>query len=134
MKYTNFKWVDIVTMIFGVSLVLGVITFPAPKRLDYVPDAVKGLTSLSGVLVGFIGFCVTYFYSNIESKKIKKWLMSRIIAFVLIIGIGLMFIMNSYQEMVLFDNLVASYKWVWSGSVILIILFLNTTILFSVEE
>jgi len=134
MKYTRFKWVDIFTIIFGIITVLAVINSPAPKSLDYVPDAVKGLTSLGGVLVGFIGFCLTYFYSNVGDMMIRKWLQGRLIFVVLFIGVGLVFIMNSYHDMVLYDNLAGSYKTILIGIVIIIALFLNTTILLAVEE
>jgi uncharacterized membrane protein len=66
---------------------------------EYVPNAVTGLTTLSGILAAFSGFWLIHIYST-ALEQTKKWLSKRIAVIVPLIGLCLLAISGSLSELV----------------------------------
>jgi len=126
----DIKITDVVFLIMGIFMISVVIIFPREplKNLEYAPDAIKGLTTIASILVGFTGFCMTYTISIIEEKETKKWLKRRAGYVTILIGVGLMILIMAYGELVNGD-LSTSYYMTFISMAIILSLFLDTIFL-----
>lgn len=127
------KYIDVFFLCLGIIGVILQITHEPPKSLEYIPDAVRGLTTLASILVGFIGFFTTHSITTTENMEFKKWLRGRVIYTTTIIAFGLLFLAIAYVNLA-DGNLVSSYKWMMVSLVIIIVLFLDTITPFMFEE
>jgi amino acid transporter len=126
----DIKIIDIFCLIMGIFWIsVAIISHTEPpKNLEYVPDAIKGLTTLASILVGFTGFSMTYTISIIKEEETKKWLKQRTGVATILIGIGLLILIMAYGELVNGD-LSASYYMTFISLGIILLLFLDTILL-----
>lgn len=136
MSNLSAKLIDAVFLVFGVIMIIVVATNPLPEDLNlrYVPDAVKGLTTLTGILVAFMGFTITYTYSRSEIPEFRNWMRSRVPYALFLIGVTILIIVGAYTDLV-HSRLAQSYMMIQLSVLIISILFADTIfVLFKVEE
>ena len=135
MAFVNMKYFDAFFLILGIIFIISRIFDTTPlAHPEYVSDAVRGESTVAGILVGFTGFCVTYMVSTAEDIETKKWLKKRAGITVLLTGIGLLFIIMGFTNLVYEDDLLVSYKWVRTGLTIIVLLFIDTSLLIPLSE
>jgi len=135
MTFNQMRYVDAFFLIFGIILIALRISNPSPlKNPEYVSDAVRGLSTVAGILVGFTGFCMTYMVSTAEDIETKKWLKKRAGWTIIFIGIGLLFILGAFQDLVYKNDLSPSYEGANIGVIIIVLLFIDTSLLILFSE
>lgn len=118
----RFEWLEIFWIILGVLFVFEVLRSPSPSEDNFIPNAVTGLTTMLGILTGFIGFLLNYTYSNLKDNEIKKWLSKRIKAIVFVVCVGLTFAFGSFSDLV-YGRLESAYKTASIGAGIIFLAF-----------
>ena len=115
--------IDIFSLIFGVVVLRGLNT--TVNLPQYVPNAVTGLATLSGIFTTFIGFWITYAYlhSNEQAKKyISGWKNYRFALIIFFLFLGLLFILGSITQLV-YGNYNSFQTSLIGTSIILAVLF-----------
>lgn len=120
MVKARFEWIEIFWIIFGVLLLFLISTNPPPPENNFVPNAVTAFTTMAGVLTAFIGFWLTHAYSNLKDEETKRWMSKRIKAIVLVVGVGLIFLMGSFSDLV-YGRLESAYKTALFGTGIIVL-------------
>ena len=89
----------------SIAFIVGIvvcISYLVPRPLvhpEYVPNAVTGFATASGVLAAFTGFWLTHIYGN-ASQQTKKWLLKRIAVLVPLIGFCLLIVFGGLYQLV----------------------------------
>jgi len=133
MVKARFEWIEIFLILFGVSLPFLVSANPPPPENNFVPNAVTAFTTMAGVLTAFIGFWLTYAYSNLEDEKTKKWMSKRIKAIVLVVGVGLLFVMMSFNDLV-YGRLESAHKTALLGTGIILLALMEIMFIIALRE
>jgi len=107
----------------------GLLFFVYSQNVDldvtYVPVAIEGLATVSGILVGFITFSVSHAYSDKKSVKgFKKWAHTRLLVMVLFVFIISGLIWLSFMFLVK-GNLESAFLYSQFGFVLCIPLILE---------
>src|SRR4030067_2250745 len=89
----KFKYIELVALVgFIISTALSFIQYQqVPMRLDYIPSAVTGFPTLSGILTAFVGFWVSR-QGTPADEKTRKWMQEREVTIILIITSGLLLV------------------------------------------
>jgi len=114
MVKARFYWIEILLIIIGVLLPFGAIFPPLPED-NFVPNAVTAFTTMAGVLAAFIGFWLTYFYTNLKDEETKKWMSKRIKVIVVVVCFGLGVVMLSFRDLA-YGHLETAYKTATFGT------------------
>lgn len=133
MVKARFEWVEIFWIIFGVLLLFLVSASPPPPENNFVPDAVTAFTTMAGVLTAFIGFWLTHAYSNLKDVETKKWMSKRIKAIVLVVGVGLIFVMGSFTDLV-YGKLESAHKTALFGTAIIVLALVEIMFIIAFRE
>ena len=88
---------------------------------------------MAGILTAFIGFWLTYAYSNLESGETKKWMSKRIKAILLVVGFGLIFTMLAFGDLV-YDRLESAYKTALFGTGLILLAFAEIIFIVAFRE
>lgn len=117
----QFIYFDIAFIIIGSLLVITVLSLPT-VHTEFVPQAVTGLATVSGILVATIGFWLNHSLKDVETLP-KKWLSVRFIVIILVILFGIISVVGSLTNMV-YGDLNSSYHFSILGvSLIVMVLF-----------
>jgi hypothetical protein len=130
-KLWHAELILIVMFLLGAAVA---ITNPLPQKLEYVPDAVKGLTTLLATLVGFTGVCLGFLYSSRKSAEIDSVVRPRVKIIISILAMTIGFASFAFTSLVTGD-LFWSYKAAYVSFGLASFCFLETVILltFKVE-
>lgn len=102
-------------------MVISTLSFPA-VHTEFVPQAVTGLATVSGILVASIGFWLNHSLKDVETVP-KKWLSVRFIVIILVILFGILSVVGSLTNLV-YGDLNNSYHFSILGvSLIVMVLF-----------
>ena len=132
-RFVSLKLVDTILSIIGLVLSILIAYTPFVIKLDYVPDAVRGLTTLTSILAGLISFLINYALLTTKDEEIAKELRKRLVGTVFVIALGLYFVFLSYISLVEGD-LVLSYKTILIGCLIMSLLFIDTSLVSVLEK
>lgn len=117
----EFIYFDIAFIIIGCLMVISTLSFPA-VHTEFVPQAVTGLATVSGILVASIGFWLNHSLKDVETVP-KKWLSVRFIVIILVILFGILSVVGSLTNLV-YGDLNNSYHFSILGvSLIVMVLF-----------
>jgi hypothetical protein len=108
------KLFEILILVFSSVIIISVLVNPVQYGLNNVPVAVSGLTTISGILVGFAGFSLTHAYSSHDNYQFRRWFKKRVTVLVLPIVLGFMFIAFAYFSLVQ-NNLELSFRFAAAG-------------------
>jgi protein-S-isoprenylcysteine O-methyltransferase Ste14 len=133
MVKARFEWIEIVWIIFGVLLLSLVLTNPPPPEINFVPSAVTAFTTFAGILTAFIGFWLTHAYSNLKDEETKKWMSKRIKAIVVVVVIGLIFVMMSFNALV-YGWLESAHKTALFGTGIILLALVEIMFIIAFRE
>lgn len=126
-KKKDFEIIDAFFLILGIIVFFGVVTAEQPKNLEYIPDVIRGLTTLASILVAFTGFYLSYAVSTAEEEETKKWLKRRTAYITVFIGIALLILISAYGDLV-HGTLFNALKTMYMSVFIIAFLFLDTII------
>jgi len=112
-------------------MIIVAIAAQPPKSPEYVPDAIKGLTTLASILVGFTWFCMSYMISTTKEEEMKQWLKRRAMYVIFFIMISLLILAGAYTDLVN-GNLAESFKTMQVSLIIISLLFTDTAFLLAV--
>lgn len=70
-----------------------------PMKLDYVPNAITGLTTLSGILTAFVGVWLSR-QENPGDEETRKWMQERSVSIILVIVTGLLLVAGGLSSLV----------------------------------
>jgi len=97
------EMIDIFSIAFGVLYIAFILFNVKIDKPEYVPNAVSGLATMSGILTAFIGFWFTFVFSHAseQSKKfIGGWRGYRLVALVIALFIGLVSVIGGLSSLV----------------------------------
>lgn len=115
-------------------LVLIMVAMPSLEGARHVSIAIRGLTTLSGILIAFIGFSLNHSYASFKGSESRKWIKSRIKVIALIILLSFVVFFFSYAAMVLYDNMELSFKTSAVGVALTMSMFFESIIILLKEE
>jgi len=98
----NFVYVEIIwTIAFGLICLFSFIQLKnAPMNISYIPNAITGLTTFSGILTAFVGFWLTRQNNNPGDKITRKWMREREAAIVLTLVSGLLLVAGGLTSLI----------------------------------
>ncbi len=105
---------------------------PPIKNPDYVPNAITGLATMSGIMTAFTGYLITYIIERLTDTP-KEWLSKRIIVVVFSMGIGLLFVMIGLSQLV-FGSMETAYYGTMFGTILVILPFFEIMFMVIVKE
>lgn len=105
---------------------------PPPKNPNFVPNAVNGLVTISGIMTALIGYLITYLIPRIPDTP-KVWIGKRITVVLLSIAFGLLFVINGLHELVV-GSMDGSYKSALFGTILLILTFVEVMFMVTFRE
>ena len=114
MRSHSLKWFERLIFIFFGFLVVMFLVYTPQYEMSNVPIAVSGLTTISGILVAFVGFSLTHAYSSHDNYQFRRWFKRRVTIITLPVIIGLMFIASAYICLVQ-NQLSLSFKFASTG-------------------
>jgi uncharacterized protein YacL len=113
-----------VFLIFSSLILIGIVLLSPPvKSTNYVAEAVRGFTTLGGILVAFIGFSLNHSYVDFKVKQTKDWIKLRIQIISILIMVSLFGLLISYTVMVVNNDLQFAFKSSLFGVILIICLF-----------
>ncbi len=132
--YNRLKYFDIIVFVMAIIVGLGIlsypITYPTP-RTDYIPNAVTGLTTLSGILIAFIGLWLSRIYAQPQFEK-KIWTIYRLLISIAVVFNGLIFVMIGVHQLV-FGSLLLAYESALFGTMLMALLLFDTSVMMAIE-
>ena len=97
----KFKYFEVVLLVG--FIITSAVSFAqylqVPMKSDYVPTAITGLTTLSGILTAFVGFWLSR-QENPEDEETRKWMKERSVTIILILVIGLLLVAGGLTSLV----------------------------------
>ena len=107
-------------ILFAALILFSILTpYTFPIQTKYVPNALDGLTTVLGILLGFSGFLLEHTYnSNKTNKKFKDWFQWRLMLSFLIVSLGLTCVSISYT-MLVGGQLIPSWRLAFIGFVLI---------------
>lgn len=123
----KFEVLEYILFTFAVMLTILYWFDTRPINTIYIPNAVTGLATLSGILVVSIGFWLNYIMQG-KTDFEEKWLGKRILVIVLLIALGLVLILDSVVGLVR-KSLFESYTFAIFGTFIIILVLLEVIFL-----
>ena len=92
---------------------------PPLENPDFVPSAVNGLATMSGILTAFTGYLLTYLIPRIPDTP-KAWISKRIIAILFAMFCGLLGVILGLSQLV-FGSLEGSYNSALYGTFLIFV-------------
>lgn len=135
MKPNDIRQIKIVLWVMvAIAFIIGIVSpFSAVGyRPEYIPDAVRGLTTIIGILCGFVGFCLAYSHSAYPNGECKKIVKKRILPISFLILFSLLLTSFAYTSLVA-GALVPSYTSAVGGFIMTLGTFLETLMLLDLE-
>lgn len=121
-------WIDLIILIVSVVFLVAFATNKEPiVNKQYIPDVVKGFTTVASILITLIAFTLNYSYSTCEKKAIKEWMKKRIAFVAFILLVILFIIMYSYMSL-LYNSVETAYIASGIGLLAVIFLFFDTIV------
>ena len=98
----NFMHVEIIwTIAFVIICLFSFIQMEnAPMNISYIPSAITGLTTFSGILTAFVGFWLTRQNNNPGDEQTRKWMRAREEVIVLTLVFGLLLIAGGLTSLI----------------------------------
>jgi hypothetical protein len=98
----NFKYFEAFLLVgFAIIEILSFIQYrQVPIRIEYIPNAVTGFTTLSGILTAFVGFWVARQHENPGDEETRKWMQERSITMITVIVVGLLIVAGGLSSLV----------------------------------
>jgi peptidoglycan biosynthesis protein MviN/MurJ (putative lipid II flippase) len=96
-----FKYFEVVLFV-GFAITTGMSFaqyFQVPMKSDYVPTAMTGLTTLSGILSAFVGVWLSR-QENPSDEKTRKWMKERSVSIIAVLVFGLLFVAGGLTSLV----------------------------------
>lgn len=125
--------IEIILLIVAIVLIVIVARYlPLPDTSEYIPDAVKGLTTVISVLAGFTGFCLTFSITSTRDEETRKFVKKRVPILGFFILIGLLSLCGAYGSLI-WGDLFESYRIVVSIAIATVWIFFESILLLMVE-
>ena len=96
---------------------------PPPENPQFIPDAMSGFATISGVLSALTGYLITYIIGH-RGDTPKAWLSRRITIVIVVIAFGLLLVLSGFSQLV-FGNIEQAYNIALVGTLLLILVFLE---------
>lgn len=121
-------------ILFVMTVVIIVIIYYSlnvPK--NYVPDAVKGMTSIIGILTGFTAILLQNKISNTDNPEKKKWLHHKLLTTGIFLVFQCFLLFISYALLTR-DNLFEALRWITISLMSSFMMFLRAMVISALEE
>jgi len=105
---------------------------PPPENPNFVPNAINGLATISGILTAFTGYLITYIIPRIPDTP-KIWIGKRIAVILCSIAFGLLFVIGGLTELV-YGSMKESYISALFGTMWLTIVFFEVMFMVAFRE
>jgi len=105
-------WIDLTCLFFTILFVVGGQFAPSSEWVEfekYAVDAVKGITTIVGIIIAFVVFSLNHSYSMLKTEDAKNWLRKRIIVMAVVIVMCLIFVGGAYIQL-FYGNLLNAYR------------------------
>ena len=118
MKF-RFWYIEAFLVVLFLVLTFSSLSNPTLENPDFVPNAVNGLATMSGIMTAFTGYLLTYLIPRIPDTP-KAWISKRIIAVLISMIVGLLSVILGLSELV-FGSLKESYNSALYGTFLIFV-------------
>ena len=119
--------VEFVFVMLGLFVLGFIDTLTPPENLGFVPNAITGLTTLSGILTALTGFWLTHLYQN-NAEPDKNWLKVRLVLSMFLLFISLASVMGALMRLA-YAEVWLAYKYSIGGTIVILLLFADVFLL-----
>ena len=128
----RFWYIETILVLLFFVILFGISSNPPPENPEFVPDAVNGIATVSGILTAFTGYLISFIIPNLPDTP-KKWLSLRIISVIIILAFGLLFVMIGFSELV-FGSMEGAYKSALFGTSLTLLAFFEVMFMVVIRE
>jgi hypothetical protein len=128
----RFWYIEAVLVVLFFVGIFGIPSNPPPENPDFVPNAVNGLVTMSGIMTALTGYLITYIIPRLQTTP-KLWISKRIIVVLCSIALGLCFVVSGLSDLV-FGSMEGSYEWALFGTFLLMLAFFEVMFMVIVAE
>jgi hypothetical protein len=116
----NFKYVEAILLVgfIIISFYSFMQYLQVPMRFEYIPSAVTGFTTLSGILTAFVGFWLSR-QENPGDDETRKWMQERSVTIILVLVMGLLLVAGGLSSLV-YQSLAFAFQLSILGTLIII--------------
>jgi hypothetical protein len=118
-KVTLLNFIEFfLVIVLSVFLVIFVL-FPGDQNHpEFIPNAISGLTTMSGILTAFVGYWLVHFFNSTDGKN-KILFKRRLVVIIISIFIGLLAVVSSSLYLV-YENSEGAFTLAISGLAIIL--------------